>query len=298
MNSYVHDVKNNRTNLIYMFISIVPLILYGIYKNGILVYQKDLCSFVMIFKPLYLVILSFLAYELVEFIITKKLKLDYGLFYTILVSLFVMPNINLLCFFFCLFIGLIIYKFISKKININQACFLKLIVILGVLIFGKYSYKNSLESNYSFSFNIIDLIFGREIGGIASTSLFLGLIGYIILIIKTNYKKTIPIISFISYMILSFIIMFFLRELSFEILISCNVFLAFVFIATENKSTPIGKKELVLYNVALGLLTAILSFVINPYESAFISIIIVNILEKICKKANILAKIGLFMHKN
>ena len=52
-------MKKTINSLVIQNISLlIPLIIYAIYKNGYLIYQKELISIISIFKPLYLVLIS------------------------------------------------------------------------------------------------------------------------------------------------------------------------------------------------------------------------------------------------
>ena len=101
----------------------------------------------------------------------------------------------------------IILEIIKDKITYNKTALGKLLLILLCILFSTYSYPNMLEINYNYSFNIIDYIFGREVGGIASTSIILILISFIILSFWAVYKRSIPIVSFIIYIIGSLLLL-------------------------------------------------------------------------------------------
>ena len=52
MNSYLKSSNTHRRNKVIYLLSLIPLILYAIYKNGILAYNRHLIGFLGIFKPL------------------------------------------------------------------------------------------------------------------------------------------------------------------------------------------------------------------------------------------------------
>ena len=137
------------------------------------------------------------------------------------------------------------------------------------LLFSKYSYLNILESKNIYSFNIFDMLFGRNIGGIASTNIIFGLIIYLLLCLFTNIKKEIPIVSYITYFITSLIIMLITSNVNYDLLFSSTAILGFIFVATDSMTTPVKEKSIILYSIILGMLTSILSFFL-PYEAIFI----------------------------
>ena len=57
---YLHFHKNLKSILVCYFCSLIPLVIYGIYKNGFLLYQKDYISILGLFRPLYFVLIPFL----------------------------------------------------------------------------------------------------------------------------------------------------------------------------------------------------------------------------------------------
>ena len=64
-------VLNKKLNLI-MAISIFLLVLFGFYKNGISLYQKDYISFFEMFKPLIIVLMSISGSIIGSFIRERK----------------------------------------------------------------------------------------------------------------------------------------------------------------------------------------------------------------------------------
>ena len=53
-------MKNSKTREIVMntIYILIPLLIYGVYKNGYLIYEKGLINFFDILKPLYLVLIG------------------------------------------------------------------------------------------------------------------------------------------------------------------------------------------------------------------------------------------------
>ena len=66
--NYIHTSKNKNRIIKEIALALIPLLLYGIYKNGYLVYQKGLIPLKMVFMPLYLVIITTIIYELIYFL--------------------------------------------------------------------------------------------------------------------------------------------------------------------------------------------------------------------------------------
>ena len=95
--------KVNKNNIIlnYLFL-LVPFIIYSIYKNGYLLYENNLITFVNIFKPLYFILLSIIITLVIYFIKYKKIELSFNLLNMIILAMIVSPRTNYIVFsIFC-----------------------------------------------------------------------------------------------------------------------------------------------------------------------------------------------------
>ena len=64
-NVYIHS-QNNLKKIVFQYIlCIIPLVFYGIYKNGFLLWNRDLMTFLAIFKLIYLLLISIGIYFLI-----------------------------------------------------------------------------------------------------------------------------------------------------------------------------------------------------------------------------------------
>ena len=145
-----------------VFISLIPIILFAIYKNGILLYIKGYTNFYGIFYPLIFIVLGSMASlvgEEVYYVVFKKLKgselvesvkKSYGFIPGLFLSLVVPINTPLAI----LFIGGMISSMIGKMIygglgqNIFNPALVGAIIIMvcyGSLIGGKGGYINRYE---------------------------------------------------------------------------------------------------------------------------------------------------------
>ena len=96
--NYIHDAKTKTKMIFEYLLCLCPLLGYGLYKNGFLVYQKGLISLDLIFKPLYLVLITLGIYELIYLVTKKRIGFDYDIISYVLVSLAVSPNTKILYF--------------------------------------------------------------------------------------------------------------------------------------------------------------------------------------------------------
>lgn len=69
--------KDSKSLVIRDLCLLLPLVIYGIYKNGYLIYTRELTSFFSIFKPLYLILISIIIKIIIDYLKYKHIKIDY-----------------------------------------------------------------------------------------------------------------------------------------------------------------------------------------------------------------------------
>lgn len=276
MEVFMHDKNDLSKNVLKYLLLLIPLYLYGIYKNGLILYAKDLIPFFSIFKLIYLLLLGIMALVIVKLIFKKKIKLDLDLLMIFILPLFMPYKINYLVFCGVILLCLIFFFIIDKYFNINKIAFVKL-VIMSVCLFKTNLYLNPAEESKLYAFNIFDLICGRSIGGLGSTSILIGLIIMLVLSLKNNYKYLISISAIISYVLLALV-------LSYDLIFIGSNILALIMVASYLDTSPVEKKYQIIYGILIGVVGVILTKYLNIYEGVFISILIFSIIyEIICK---------------
>ena len=258
---------------------LIPLIFYGIFKNGYLLYEKNLISAILIFKPLYLVLIGIIIKILIDLIRYKKILIDYNLIYVILIGMIMPVNIDLILYTISFVILYIITLFIEKYIKFNKVCFIYLIIILINFLINDFTFKSSLELSYNYSFEFLDLLMGRLVGGISSTSILFSLLGYTILISNYYYKKDIPLYINITYLILSTIYYFITKDNSY--IINADLIFASVFISVLPLYSPYKVNNQIIYAVFIGVISFIISIVFNPIISIYFATFIVSLFQNI-----------------
>ncbi len=267
---------------------LIPFIFYSLYKNGYLIYSKGLISGVMIFKIIYLVLISMGIKFVLDFIKYRHLKIDYNLIYAILVPMIVPYNINLVLYSIVFLISYLISFFLSKYLKWNAICFSYLLIILGeYLIFG-LDFRTPLEINYEFSFSLVDLLMGRLTGGIASTSIFFSLLAFTILIYNFYYKKDIPLSLNLTYIILTFI--YFLITKDSHFILNSEVIFASIFIAPLPEYSPFKRGWQIIYGILIGIITFIITITFNSVISVYLAIFIVSLLNFVKIRQNLSKK--------
>ena len=270
MNVYLHDKNDLKKNIIKYIICLLPLYLYGFYKNGILLYSKDYVSFLEMFKIVYLLISSVGAYFLTNKILKKEFKFDLTFLSLFLIPLFMPLNINLFVYFGLVFIFLLFRK------HYNVA-----LLILVLSFFGKFA--GPMDDTSLYAFSTWDYLWGRNIGGIASTSIVLGVIIAIVLTFTNNYKYLISIFGLLIFSALSILF----KDYTF--LLNGNAILTILFIATIPDKSPVLKKNMMIYGLLIGIIGFVFMKVLNPYYGMALSVSIISIIYEIllAKKINI-----------
>ena len=281
MKSLIHSEKTKNKIVLETCLLILPLFLYAIYKNGYLLYQRNLISLIEVFKPLLYLGISLVIYEIIKIIFKHHFVIEYDLIYYLLIGLMVMPNTNIYYYSAVVFGISLLFSLFFKRLPINQLAVMKLVLTLVAYLTNTYEYRNLLELKYSFSFNYFDLLMGHQIGAIGTTSIILVVIIYFILSYRQNIKSLIPIVSYITYFIGSLAWSFYTHNFIFENIVNANVIFALVLVATDNMSSPNGRVAQIIYSVIIGILTIIFSLTINYYEGVYIAILIAGIFKNL-----------------
>ena len=277
---YIHS-KNTIDKYVLKYIyGLIPLVLYGIYKNGIILYNANLINFFSIFKVLYLIIISLIIYIIFSIITKRKLKLNLELLSILIIPLFMPYSINLIIYSISLFGLLFIDHYLSKILKYNNISFIILGIILVLVIFNSYNYLNPIEQTNNYSYSFLDLLFGRNPGGIAASSIIIGIILIIYYSIFTIYKQNIAISSIIVFLLLTGI----LNNFNINSLLNSNAILSFILIAPELKNTPVSLKGTIIYGIVVSIISALLCQFVSIYAGAFIAIFIVSLSYSILRK--------------
>ena len=289
MNKSNNSIK--RITLTYI-ISLLPLILFGFYKNGISLYIKKYVNILEMFKPLVIILLGFLIGAIVNVIYEKKINKNKDnikdiIFsslhpiYGILIGCISSINTNIILFSLVTFIILLISKFI-KNTKINYITLTSLIIFFIMNIFGKFSFLNAYEVSNNFNMNTIDYLFGKGNGGIVTTNILLLIISYIILYNSNIYKRNIPIYSFISFLLLTIIYCFIKNDIGniMNMLFTNGILFSFVYIASEPNSSSYTRLGSTIYGIIVGVLSFIF-YLINPALSSLGGIFIASIFNSL-----------------
>ena len=278
MSTFVREETNIKKIISYLYISIIPLLIFGFYKNGIKGYDG-----IYILHPLILDLVGFASGALVSIILEKKKPLtSFYPFYGLLSASLVFPNTSIIVFGFICFISLFIYKKINKN-NVNIVCVIALIVIL-ISNFYETSYLN-LVINSNTNLDGLDYLLGKGSAGLNASCTLLSLASYLYLSTKDFYKKEIPLYSFLIYSILMVIYLSFIGDINslFVRLLSNGTIFSLVFVSTMGTTSSYTKRGRICYALILGILMFILSFSF-PSLAVISAIFLVSIMHKYIDK--------------
>ncbi len=256
MNVYLKSKNNENKILVKYILLLIPFLIYGFYKNGILLYKGGYVNIFYMFKPLILTIISIL----ISYLFTKYKKeefISYRLYLNILSSLIVLPNTNIFIYLIILFLVNILYTF--KKVNISLITILLLIIVS--MIFSKYLFLNIYEESVNHSYSITNYLFGNGSGGISNTLFIYSILVFIYLICDFSYKKHIVVTSLTVYYILLIISFVLFKKFDYNLLLNNNLVFSFIFLNTISIFTPYTKGGCYLYGFILGLISFCFSFI-------------------------------------
>lgn len=256
MNVYLKSKNNENKILVKYILLLIPFLIYGFYKNGILLYKGEYVNIFYMFKPLILTIISIL----ISYLFTKYKKeefISHRLYLNILSSLIVLPNTNIFIYLIILFLVNILYTF--KKVNISLITILLLIIVS--MIFSKYSFLNIYEESVNHSYSITNYLFGNGSGGISNTLFIYSILVFIYLICDFSYKKHIVVTSLTVYYILLIISFVLFKKFDYNLLLNNNLVFSFIFLNTISIFTPYTKGGCYLYGFILGLISFCFSFI-------------------------------------
>lgn len=278
MSTFVREETNIKKIISYLYISIIPLLIFGFYKNGIKSYDG-----IYILHPLILDLIGFASGALVSIILEKEKPLtSFYPFYGLLSASLVFPNTSIIVFSLICFISLFIYKKINKN-NVNIVCVIALIVIL-ISNFYETSYLN-LVINSNTNLDGLDYLLGKGSAGLNASCTLLSLASYLYLSTKGFYKREIPLYSFLTYSILMVIYLSFIGDINslFVRLLSNGTIFSLVFVSTMGTTSSYTKRGRICYALILGILMFILSFSF-PSLAVISAIFLVSIMHKYIDK--------------
>ncbi|MBR1413868.1 MAG: RnfABCDGE type electron transport complex subunit D [Bacilli bacterium] len=279
-----HEIDYKKIILDYLVV-LIPLIIYGLYKNGVVLYKEGYISLIKVIYPVLYPLLGGLIGYFINYIFTKKKELNYNMLYGIIIGMTVSFNLNIFIFIIILSLILGACQLFEIKFDFNKMCLIRLLTVIALLVLNKYSYANPLELSDKYSYSYFDVLFGRGVSGICISNTFISILAYIYLSFNNFYKKDIPLMIIATYTICGLIYFAISNEykpLLNELTTGTLVF-ASVFIATDSINSPYKKYSKILYSVLIGLLSFLFTRLINSHEGIYLAILLVSFIINFTK---------------
>lgn len=309
--NYIKSKNSNSKIMSNIIIALIPLIIFSIYKNGILPIINNYGDFFDLIKPFVVILTPIVICLLCEYIycyLKKEKEIilykDYVIIPSIILGLIIPLNTPLWLIIIASIILSIFRILFSFKKNIFNPTLISVIFILLGCYYLNISYlniyelntnlisplSNLLNYNYISSYenivmpygNLANFLIGNVPGMIGTTSSILCILALIYLIITKSIKSIIPIITisgiFISTLIIGIINGVGVWYPIFNILTGSLLF-GLIFLASDNMTTPINKDGQIIYSLILTILIIIFRYSTSLIEYVvFISIILMNII--------------------
>jgi len=325
--TFIKTCNNTKEMMYHLIISLVPIIIFAIIKNGIIPLLRgygEISDFVnliviMILPSLICIFTEYFYYTLKKdkknllFLVNNSFSMVPGIFISLIIPLntpiwLVVFASIIASFSKMLFGGL-------GKNKFNPALFGAIIVIfLSYIYMGEFGgYLNSYEleifdvgtplynckelsyvGTYTDSIsvfgNMFNLFFGNVPGAIGTTSVCLCILSFIYLNIKKVIKWRIPVFCIGTVFVMSFIISILNGMGMWYPLFNIligSVVFSSVFMATDPVTSPITEHSQILGGIILGILIILIRYLTNIYEGELISILLFNIVTIFLNKFSI-----------
>lgn len=276
---YTHNKNNYNTLVNIMITLLIPFFIFSFYKNGFILYKSNIINKVMLFKPLYFILLSLVVNQLYRLIVKDNVNRSYNLLCNLLISIMVMPQTNIIVYI----ILLVIFNLIHILLKINIASLFILVLSLCMYLTQNYTFNNLIEAMAIYRYSFIDYLIGKSSGGIGASFILWSIISYAILFIFKEYKKQIPLLGFALYYILLIALTFTKSNFDINYFVNANIIFTFIFLAPISLYSPYTRGGCYIYGVLLGIFTFLFSL-IDVNIAPFIAISILSLISPLIDK--------------
>ena len=274
-NVYLHSNEKTNSLVKLLIFMLIPFAIFGFYKNGIYLHQKELISTFEMFKPVLFIVVSIIV-SLIYSVIKKEKFISYVLLYNLIISLIAMPNTSIIVYLITLVVCNVIMMFIKYPIIPSYM----LITVIISIVFKNFTFLNAFESAVEHKYSLIDYLLGYGYGGLSNTFLIFSIISLIILCAKFSFKKHIPLTAFTVFYSLLMITSFIKGNIDINLFLNNNFIFGVIFIAPLTLYSPYTKGGCFLYGIMLGLLSYISTF-LDLNIGVYVSLLLLELTYKI-----------------
>ena len=267
----------------FLFFLCVPFVLYGLYKNSLVVYLESK-DFFLLLKPIISLGLALGFGIFMYYKITKLKKINRHIISALFLWMILPFNTPLWLYI----IGFVVLCLVMEKFDsfVHPILISKLICIIILFLLSKYTYQNYYEASGLYAYSFTDLFFKNQVGGVATSNLVLVVIIFIILLFNSLYKKNISISALASYIItmLLFAIFSSNNSIYFGMMISASVLFEILMLAPLNEYSSYTLKGQVIYGLFVGGVGAVICALGLPYDGVAIAILVGSLFKNIFDK--------------
>lgn len=276
-----------KTRLYLMYaLALIPLLLFGLYKNGLSLFIKRQVGILGLMKPLLILgtsllgsLLGGLASSWMKTKTINKESID-DLKGNIIEALLLACILPIDTSIIAILLVTFLVSFLAKKMSLNKVALMYLAIQVINALVGCHNFLNVYQMNTVLNYDGYDLFFGSGVGGLASTNIFLIILGLIFLSNNRLYKKEVVYTSLITF--LAFCTIPLMLKGDYQDILphifGYNYLFSLIFIAPNLYSSSYTVKGQVTNGLIIGILTVIFSFII-PYEAAGLAILITSLLK-------------------
>lgn len=268
------------------FISLIPLVLFGFYKNGIQPYQKGRIDFLNMWKPLIIIVMGILG-ALIGGLLREhhgEKKVDQKAFEACLgnvleaalvVAILPLKSSPIIVFIVTFFVSLFL-----NKLKVNRIAVLYIAIEGFNVLFGLNNFFNAYEESVILHYDALDIFLGFGPGGIFATCTLFVFIALLFLSFNKLYKKEMSIAGILTFLVLGIVPKMIIGDYNsiFPYIFGYNTLFILVFVASNLYSSSYTVPGQILSGILIGILTFGLSF-ITPYTAAICAILIVSLLS-------------------
>ncbi len=279
-------------------VALVPLIIFGFYKNGIELFQKGHVGMFEMFRPILILASGIIGAVAGSFLREwqKDAKFDRALFdkvkgdvvEAVLVVAILPIASNLLVVAGVTFLS----SLFLEKLSLNRIA-LMYVAIEGINVaFGWNEFANAYQASTVLNYDGYDLFFGSGVGGLFATNVFLIALGFIFLSFNKLYKKEMVVASVATFLLLGIVphMVMGQYEAICPFIFGYNMLFVLVFVGPNLYSSSYTVKGQVVSGILIGLITYGLSFV-TPYTAAILAVLATSLIKGILDRIFVLRKI-------
>lgn len=277
--NFIFIKKNN--DLVLYYLSFIPLIIYGLYKNGYLLFKNNFVTAASAYKIALYPVVCILMGVIFSLIFKKRRRQVVS--FALLMGMLAPYNFNMHLYFLIVFLGLFMAAFVPNKYKINEVA----LVVTALIVFNNFSSSfnvfNPMELSNTYNYSLLDLFFGRRASYLFTSSIFFTLISYIILSFVKTYKRDIPFIEITVFVLLTIAYMAITGNYlnNIKVLLNGTTFFSFIYLATQNESSPSTKLITYIYASLIAIVSFIFIYILKVTSGSIIAVLIVSILYRI-----------------